>query len=90
MARGPGVDAVLRGFMALAVDMVRVDPTRRPGPEMRRWCRDLAEEVGLEPIPVDTSRALLEEAMRIARAVQDTGPTTPPARTPRPTAPARR
>ena len=52
MARGPGVDAVLRGFMALAVDMVRVDPTRRPGPEMRRWCRDLAEEVGLEPQPV--------------------------------------
>jgi len=90
MARGPGVDAVLRGFMALAVDMVRVDPTRRPGPEMRRWCRDLAEEVGLEPIPVDTSRALLEEAMRIARAVQDTGPTAPPARTPRPTTPARR
>ncbi len=90
MARGPGVDAVLRGFMALAVDMVRVDPTRRPGPEMRRWCRDLAEEVGLEPQPVETSRGLLEEAMRIARAVQDAEPATPPARTRRRTAPARR
>lgn len=90
MARGPGADAVLRGFMALAVDMVRVDPTRRPGPEMRRWCRDLAEEVGLEPIPVDTSRALLEEAMRIARAVKDADPMGPPERAHRRTAPAGR
>lgn len=90
MARGPGVDAILRGFMALAVDMVRVDPDRRPGPEMRRWYRDLAEEVGVEPIPVETSRELLEEAMRLARAVQDAGPAAPRARASRRPAQARR
>lgn len=90
MARRPGVDAILRGFMALAVDMVRVDPDRRPGPEMRRWYRDLAEEVGLQPIPVETSRALLEEAIRITRAVQDAGAVAAPARASRRAAPTTR
>lgn len=89
MARGPRVDAVVRGFMALAVDMVRVDPDRRPGPEIRRWYRDLAHEVGLEPIPVPTGRVLLREAIRIARAVPQAAAGAP-ARTARRAAPARR
>ena len=32
--------------MALVLDMVRVDPERRPSPEMQRWHRELAEVGG--------------------------------------------
>ena len=42
MTQGPDPRAALRGFMALVLDMVRVDPDRRPSAEMQRWHRELA------------------------------------------------
>lgn len=76
MARGPAVDARVRGFMALAVDMVRVDAERRPSPEMAAWYRELAEVAGLDVVEVSTSRELLKEGLRIARAVRVDAPAT--------------
>ena len=70
MAKGPDREAVLRGFMALVLDMVRVDPDRRPSPEMTRWYRELAVGAGLRPIDVPTARALLDEGLRVTRAVR--------------------
>lgn len=73
MGRQPAMPARVRGFMALAVDMVRVDPDRRPSPEMAGWYRELAAAAGLEPVPVRTNRELFEEGLRIARAVDLAG-----------------
>ena len=49
MTQGPIPRAALRGFMALVLDMVRVDPDRRPSSEMHRWHRELAARVGVPP-----------------------------------------
>lgn len=70
MGRGPSREAVLRGFLALVLDMVRVDPERRPSGEMTGWYRELALQANLIPAEVATNRELLDEAMRVARAVQ--------------------
>ncbi len=69
MARQPAVEARVRGFMALAVDMVRVDADRRPSPEMAGWYRELADAAGLDAVPVRTNRELFQEGLRVARAV---------------------
>ncbi|MEQ8833869.1 MAG: hypothetical protein RIB67_05420 [Miltoncostaeaceae bacterium] len=71
MSRGPAREAVVRGFLALVLDMVRVDPERRPNAEMVRWYRELALGTGLAPAEVGTNRELLDEALRVARAVQE-------------------
>jgi hypothetical protein len=71
MAKGPNREAVVRGFMALVLDMVRVDPTRRPSPEMTRWYRELALQAGLVPAPVPTARALMDEGLRVVKATRE-------------------
>lgn len=71
MSRGPAREAVVRGFMALVLDMVRVDPERKPSPEMVRWYRELAVQAGLAPAGVSTNRELMDEALRVSRAVQE-------------------
>lgn len=71
MSRGPAREAVVRGFMALVLDMVRVDPERKPSAEMVRWYRELAVESGLAPAGVSTNRELMDEALRVSRAVQE-------------------
>ena len=43
MTQGPDPRAAVRGFMALVLDMVRVDPERRPSAEMQRWHRELLD-----------------------------------------------
>ncbi|MFP5451072.1 MAG: hypothetical protein ACLGG9_04895 [Thermoleophilia bacterium] len=71
MAKGPDREAVVRGFMALVLDMVRVDPERRPSADMTRWYRELAMQAGLAPVPVPTARVLLDEGLRVAKAVRE-------------------
>ncbi|HMM48976.1 MAG TPA: hypothetical protein PKE32_05115 [Miltoncostaeaceae bacterium] len=68
MAEGPKREAVLRGFMALVLDMVRVDPDRKPSRDMIRWYEELAGDAGLTPADVPTARALLEEGLRLMKA----------------------
>lgn len=71
MGREPSRRAVVRGFMALVLDMVRVDPDRRPSAAMVGWYEELAIDAGLAPRGVPTARTLLDEALRVARAVQE-------------------
>lgn len=63
---GPDPRAATRGLVALVLDQTRIDPQRRPSPDMRRWCRDLATRLGVPPREViDTNRELLQEALRL-------------------------
>lgn len=71
MTHGPEPRATLRGFMALVLDMVRVDPDRRPSVEVRRWYRDLETAVGVPPQYPRTNRELLGAALRLSRALQE-------------------
>jgi hypothetical protein len=57
--------------MALVLDMVRVDPDRRPSAEMLRWHRDLAASIGVAAEPPATNRDLLEGALRLSRAIEE-------------------
>lgn len=77
MTQGPDPRAMLRGFMALVLDMVRVDPDRRPSSEMLRWHRDLAAVVGVLPEHPETNRALLDGALRLSQVLN--GSTRTPA-----------
>jgi hypothetical protein len=69
MVQGPDPRASLRGFMALVLDMVRVDPERRPSAQMRRWHRELAASMGVVAEPPRTNRELLDGALRLSRAI---------------------
>ena len=73
MTQGPDPRAALRGFMALVLDMVRVDPDRRPSAEMQRWHRELAATAGVLPEQPATNRELLDGALRLSR-ILDGGP----------------
>lgn len=77
MARAPRRQAVLRGFMALALDMARIDPERPPSPEVARWYRELAYDIGVAPADVPTARDLVEEGLRLTRAVREMEPADP-------------
>jgi hypothetical protein len=72
MTHGPKPRAALRGFIALVLDMVRVDPDRRPSTEVRRWHRELAAKVGVPPEQPQTNRELLGAALRLSHALPDT------------------
>lgn len=69
MTQGPDPRAMLRGFMALVLDMVRVDPDRRPSSEMLRWHRELAGSIGVLPEHPETNRALLDGALRLSQVL---------------------
>jgi hypothetical protein len=56
--------------MALVLDMVRVDPDRRPSAEMQRWHRELAATVGVLPEHPSTNRELLDGALRLSRILE--------------------
>ena len=73
MTQGPDPRAALRGFMALVLDMVRVDPDRRPSAEMQRWHRELAATAGVLPEHPATNRELLDGALRLSQ-ILDGGP----------------
>jgi hypothetical protein len=55
--------------MALVLDMVRVDPERRPSAEMLRWHRELAASVGVIPEHPRTNRELLDGALRLSQVI---------------------
>lgn len=77
MTQGPDPRAAVRGFMALVLDMVRIDPDRRPSAEMQRWHRDLAASVGVIPESTETNRDLLNGALRLSQILN--GPEGSPA-----------
>jgi hypothetical protein len=77
MTQGPDPRAAVRGFMALVLDMVRIDPDRRPSAEMQRWHRDLAASVGVIPESAETNRDLLNGALRLSQILN--GPEGSPA-----------
>lgn len=74
MVSGPDPRAALRGFMALLLDMVRVDPDRRASAEMQKWHRELAASAGVLPESALTNRELLDGALRISRALHGAAP----------------
>jgi hypothetical protein len=63
--------------MALVLDMVRVDPNRRPSSEMLKWHRELATAAGIVPEHPTTNRELLDGALRISHVLN--GPEVVPA-----------
>ncbi len=75
MTQGPDPRATVRGFMALVLDMVRIDPDRRPSPEMLKWHRELAAALGVVPEHPATNRQLLDGALRLSQVLN--GPTAP-------------
>ncbi len=79
--QGPDPRAAARGVVAIALDMARVDPDRRPTAEMCRWCARLADELGVPPrSEIETNRELVFEALRlelIAHHRLDANGTTP-------------
>jgi len=78
---GPDPRAATRGFIALALDLARVDPTRRPTAEMRQWLADLALAVNAPPPPVpQTHLELLESALRLEREAHTHAESAPPDR----------
>jgi hypothetical protein len=65
-SNGPDPRAAARGFIALALDMARIDPDRRPSAEMRQWLSDLALTLGAAPPrPPLTNVELVESALRL-------------------------
>lgn len=70
MTQGPDPRAAVRGFMALVLDMVRVDPERKPSAQMHRWHADLAASLGVTvDVPAPTNRAMLNGALRLSEVV---------------------
>ena len=77
MTQGPDPRAALRGFMALVLDMVRVDPDRRPSNEMQRWHRELAASIGVLPEHPATNRELLNGVLRLSQILEGGGAAAP-------------
>ena len=64
--QGPDPRAAARGVVAIALDMARVDPDRRPTAEMCRWCARLADQLGVARREhIETNRELVFEALRL-------------------------
>lgn len=77
MTQGPDPRAAVRGFMAVVLDMVRIDPDRRPSAEMQRWHRELATSIGVAPESAETNRELLNGALALSQILN--GPEGSPA-----------
>jgi hypothetical protein len=59
--------AEVKAFAALALDMARVEPRRRPGPGIQRWYRELAVILGAAPREARTNRDLAMAAIVLGR-----------------------
>ncbi len=68
MTSGPDPRAALRGFLALVLDMARVDPDRRPSAELQRWHREIASAFGVVPEYARTNRDLFDRALVLHQA----------------------
>lgn len=73
MTQGPDPRAAVRGFIALVLDGVRIDPERRPSAEMQRWHRELAASIGVVPEGPATNRELLNAALRLSQILNGPG-----------------
>lgn len=69
MTQGPDPRAAVRGFMALVLDMVRIDPDRRPSAQMQRWHSELAASIGVIPDEAASNRELLDGALRLSQVL---------------------
>jgi hypothetical protein len=64
--QGPDPRAAARGVVAIALDLARMDPDRRPSADMCSWCRKLAKDLGVPAREqIDTNRELAFEALRL-------------------------
>ena len=70
MAARPDPRAELKAFAALALDMARVDPDRRPSTEVRRWLVGVAAALDLPTRQAQSNRELFMETLRLTREVQ--------------------
>ena len=77
MAPRPDPVAEVKALAALALDLARVEPRRRPGPEIQRWYRELADIVGATPTTTVTNRDLAVAAI-VLRRHADTAPRVAP------------
>jgi hypothetical protein len=82
LAPRPDPRAEVKAFAALALDLARVEPLRRPGPAIQRWHRELSELLGTAPRCAETNRDLVLAAIALHR-LADAAPPAPP-RPPRP------
>jgi hypothetical protein len=75
---GPDPRAAAKGFLALVLDMARIDPHRRPTPDMVRWYRELSSKLGASVTSPASNRDLLDAALRLEslahRAAGDASP----------------
>jgi hypothetical protein len=62
---GPDPRAAAKGFLALVLDMARIDPHRRPTPDMVRWYRELSTKLGASVSSPTSNRDLLDAALRL-------------------------
>jgi|GEM_PF-3338832 hypothetical protein len=69
---GPDPRAATRGFVALSLDLARLDPDRAATKEMRAWAHRIADDLGIPPtMHLPTNRALLREALRLEAIAHD-------------------
>jgi hypothetical protein len=74
----------VKAFAALALNMARIEPLRRPGPAIQRWHRELSALLGAAPRPAPTNRDLVLAAIALRRLADAAPPAPPrPARPPR-------
>jgi hypothetical protein len=89
VAARPDPRAEVKALAALALDLARLEPHRRPGPEIQRWHRELADLLGAAPRSARTNRDLVLSAIALRRLADAAPPPPPrPARAPRPARPA--
>lgn len=62
---GPDPRAAAKGFLALVLDMARIDPHRRPSADMVRWYRELSINLGASVSSPTSNRDLLDAALRL-------------------------
>jgi hypothetical protein len=67
VAPRPDPVAEVKALTALALDLARVEPRRRAGPEIQRWYRELADIVGAVPATAVTNRDLALAAILLQR-----------------------
>lgn len=81
--QGPDPRAGARGLLALALDMARVDPDRRPSTDMRQWLVDMAITLGQAPPPPPrTNKEFVVAALRLEALAHEASeaPSSPPQR----------
>jgi hypothetical protein len=77
VAPRPDPRAEVKAFAALALDLARVEPQRRPGPHVQRWYLELAEILHTSPRRLRTNADLVFAAIVLRRLAQELPPPAP-------------